>query len=88
MSTRPYLVLDAETGARRLVRASSRSVAIAHVVRGRFTARPVTGAEVLDLLDAGLAAEPVDSRQAEIDAEPQAVDAAAAAASANSEARP
>ena len=74
MSTRPYLVLDAETGARRLVRASSRSVAIAHVVRGRFTARPVSAAELLDLLDAGMTVESCDARQAEIDNDESAAD--------------
>lgn len=67
MSTRPYLIRDADTGGRRLVRSATKSGAIAHVVRARFIARPVTAAELLDLLEEGLQVETVDTRQAEIE---------------------
>lgn len=69
MARRPYLVVDATSKERRLVMAGSQSAAIAHVVRGRFTARVPNSTEVVALLDQGLKAEQVNlAPQGELDA--------------------
>lgn len=57
-STRPvYLVTDAESNRRRLVRASNAATAVRHVTRSRYAATRASVDEALELLDAGVRVE-------------------------------
>lgn len=54
---RPYIITHKSTGARRLVRAASRTTARSHVARDQFTVEIASANDVIDLLQAGLAVE-------------------------------